>query len=205
MKSIFVPLFDSVVSYCSVMTFTPLVQVNSSGVVSGMQLTITNNGGGVGNYLTGGDTDVTSASGKLSFEYKFNSLSDKSAGGLSLLIIQAGVPAIYIFYDFVSGNLRDELNGSAVLANFAAVDGETGIGITLNQAASTATYSYKLDNVTAPTANAALTVAGTYNNAVASKVVWGMGTAIGAVGVITLNAYTELFVTNVDGLGYCEY
>lgn len=189
--------------FCPSMTLSEAFALNSSSVISGMGVTVTNDGGGEGVCVILASPSITSASGKLSLELKIDSVSDDSAGSFSIQIIQGVTPVCVLSYVFAVSSLLDVNNDT--LATFNYTSGETVIGLTLDQATGTATYSYKETTASSPTANAALSVDAAYNNAVASSIAVTANTAVNSVNSVTLNAGTAAFVTSVDGLGYCEF
>lgn len=191
--------------YCSDMTFTEAFALNSSGAFDGMELTVTNDGGGLGNYYAASDVGWTSASGKVSVELTFDSSTDLSNGGVFIGLVH-GDSTIVTALEYLpfSGRIKDVVDDST-LATVSPTIGQFTLGVTLDQATGTATYSYKLDDATEATANASLTVDGAYNNTNASFLVIGSNTPTSGVNVVTVNSGQAAFVTNVDGNGYCEY
>jgi hypothetical protein len=189
-------------AYCDAMTLVEAAASNSGSVIDGMNAVITNDGGGAGFSVIAATTTVTSSTGKLSIELKINSNSNDSGGSADIVIYQSATPVIQLKYNYSTGNLTDI--GSNVLANFSYVAGETVIGLTIDQANETATYSYKVDDETAASANANLPVSG-YSNAAASTLAMLGATVTSASMDLTLNTGTAEFVTNVDGQGYCDF
>lgn len=189
-------------SYCSAMTLADTPISNSSAAINGMSATVTNTGGGAGVMVISATPTVTSATGKLSVEIKIDSVTDDTSGSFDISIIQGVTPVIQLRYQYNTGNLVD-IN-SNVLANFTYVAGETVLGLTIDQENETATYSYKVDDETAATANASLPVSG-YDNATTTIIGSFVSTETSAVAAITLNSGTAAFSTNVDGQGYCAF
>lgn len=195
---------EEVGEFCSLMTFAEVFVLNSGGNLVNDTLTITNDGVGAGQYYLASVEDWQSTTGKVSEELKWISSTDITSGVMVLTIIQGLNYICQIEYYPATGVLRDFIAAST-LETIAPTQGQFVMGITLNQATGTATYSYKLNNASSPTANAALAVNPLYDNSLASKAAWGASTPTNGVTVIKINAHTELFVTNVDGSGYCEF
>lgn len=192
------------VEFCDIMTFTPVIETNSTGVWSGMQLTVTNDGVGAGIYQTVSDQSWTSANGKVSAEIKFNSATITSGTIVSVGFRQGINNMALVGYIAATGQIFDQI-ASTVLETISPTIGEFVLGITLDQSAGTATYSYKLNDSASPSSNAATSVSGTYNNASATTLYTPVNTPTSGVVVITANSSQTAFVTNVDGQGYCSY
>lgn len=190
--------------YCPDMTFFEALVNNSSGAFDGMKLTVTNDGGGFGNYYVGSNESWISDNGKVSAELTFDSSTDLSGSGVFLSFLQAGANVVALEYRQGTGHLIDVV-ASSTLATITPTIGQFTLGITLDQSIGRASYSYKLNNASAPSANAPISVAGAYDNAVATSFVTGSNTPTSGVNVIISNTGQAEFVTNVDGEGYCEY
>lgn len=191
-------------AFCPIMTFTELFAVNSSGVFTGMQLTVTNDGVGAGQNIQVGDTDWIATTGKVSFEVKFNSSTDLNGCVIGIALIQGATFICGAGLYAGTGEIED-LADTSILETVAVTVGQFVIGITLDQDAGTATYSRKLTDAASPSANAAITVDAGYVNTDPITLVMVSHTADSGVNVSTGNSGNAAFVTNVDGLGYCEF
>lgn len=186
------------------MSFTEALAVNASGAFSGRELTITNTGGGAGNYYLSSNQTWVSSSGKVSIEIKF--ISHDAAGALDPLvgILQGGSNVCAVFYDSSSGQLQDAV-ASSTLATISPTIGEFVIGVTLDMGAGTATYSYKLSDADSPTANASITVDGAFDNTQPVSFVFGGNIATSQQGVLEYNTGQKPFETKVDGVSKFIY
>lgn len=183
--------------FCAFMTWTPALETNSTGAFSGSELTITNDGGGAGSYVTSGDTTWTSSSGDVSIECRFKS---SSAGTTThnIYIIQGVTSVCALSYQVNTAVLYDIVAASNVETGLTGGENYT-FGIKLNQAAGTATYSDSEGN------SGSLAVDAAYNNATASLFATGGGTQTSEVGVHELNIGNEAFWLAASSGKYCDY
>lgn len=195
-------------AFYSDMTWSEVLATNASGAFgtgdNSRRLTITNDGGGFGNYYLTSNQSWTSSTGKVSVEFKF--ISQSTGGALDPFIgfIQGSTNIAAVSYDSGTGGLSDAV-GMSSIATISPTIGQFSVSVTLDQAAGTATVSYKLSDSDTPTTLASLTVDGSYNNANPILAVFGGNVATGESGVIEYNSGQELFETFANGEGYGAY
>ncbi len=186
--------------YCELLSWTPSLQTNSSGAFSGspaIRLTVTNDGGGAGTYVTSGSPSWTSATGSVSFECRFiSSSANTSTGGIYL--VQGVTEMIGLIYFVQTGVLYDFIGATNVATGLTGGENYT-FGFKLNQAAGTCTFSDSEGN------SGSLTVNGAYSNATASFFSTASNTAVSEVHVHEVNAHTEAFWLPASQGGYCDY
>jgi hypothetical protein len=190
--------------YCLAMTLVATLETNCEVTVDGMSFDIVTDGISSGLCAIDASPNISSETGKVSVELKID--ASLVAFSTVLVLLKQGLNTIAaIGYNLATGVLGDII-GSTTLATFSYVDGETVIGITLDQENGTATYSYKENNSEEPSANAAIAVNPAYDNTLETTIgAAALTTSASNTISLTLNAGTAAFVTNVDGLGYCEY
>lgn len=183
--------------FCSIMTFTPAVETNSSGAFSGIRLTVTNNGVGDGTYVTAGDTSWTSANGKVSAELTY--ISSSAGTSSHRLYLGQGVSTIIGLAYFDSTKvLSDVVSSTNLVTGLTGGSGYT-FNIVLDQSAGTATYEDSEGN------SGSLTVDGAYSNTTAS--IWGVGgnTTASEVIVQDVNLGSQAFTLASSVGKYCDY
>jgi len=185
-------------SFCSIMDWTTSFAMNSLGVVSGVELTVTNDGGGGGFYTTIGDTSWTSQTGLVSGECRFK--SDTLTTSETFLIIGDGAQTSYswLIYKNATKVLYDNVGGVNVATGLTGGANYTW-GIKFNQATGTATWSDSENN------SGPLTVDASYDNTVASYWATGGSTSANEVVVSETNlGNTDFWLPESSGR-FCDY
>lgn len=186
--------------FCPLLTWTPSLETNSSGAFSGnpaIRLTITNDGGGAGSYVTYGLPQWTSATGKVSGELTF--ISSSADTSTHNLYIQQGVTTICaLSYQPATQVLYDLVGAANVATGLTGGEGYT-FNIVLDQSAGTATFEDSEEN------SGSITVSGSYDNSVSTFWMTGGGTATSEVGVHDINLGTQVFTLGTSEGRYCDY
>lgn len=187
-------------AFCPLLTWTPSVETNSSGAFSGtpaIRLTITNDGGGAGSYVTYGLPQWISATGKVSAELRF--ISSSANTSTHNLYIQQGVTTICALSYRPSTQVLYDLVGLANVATLLTGGEGYTFNIVLDQAAGTATFEDSEAN------SGSITVNGAYDNSLATFWMTGGGTGVSEIGVHEINAGTQAFTLASSDGKYCDY
>jgi hypothetical protein len=182
--------------FCSVLSYTQTFALNSSGVFSGSQLTVTNDGGGAGQWFSQGDTTWINSSDLVSGEARFK--SDTATTTETNLIFGQGATAICRLTFINATKVLYDAVGTVNVATGLTGGADYTWGIKFNQSNGTATWSDSEAN------SGSLTVDAGYNSASASTWSNGIITGISEVGVAEYNVGQEEFWLAASEGTYCE-
>lgn len=181
---------------CDILTFSEF----GSGSLVGMTATYSYVGIDSNGYQLISNQSFQATSGKVSVELLVESFSGN--GTVNLFIRdQFGftITGVYLLGDKIIGH-----SGGALTGSLSPTFGEFWMGVTLDLATGTATFSYKLSDLDSPTANAPIPVDVSFNNANPHVFEMGIAAIGNTSGTFTMNAGTEEWHTRVDGVGYCN-
>ena len=185
---------------CADLTFSEMITTNSSGAFVGQTLTVTNDGGGSGVYGAQSITSWQSATGEVSFEVKYKSKTGTLTAGdvIGILIRQGGVDLVGVAMVPSVGYVYDIIATTFPETGLTMVEDVYTLGLTLNQAAGTATYTDSLGNT------GALTVGGGYDNSIYTSVGAVINTSTSNVLVGEYHTSPSTFTLGLSG-GWCSY
>ena len=199
-QKIGIPSSGSPIVSCADLTFSEIITTNSSGAFVGQTLTVTNDGGGSGVYGAQSITSWQSATGEVSFEVKYKSKTGTLTAGdvIGILIRQGGVDLVGVAMIPSVGYVYDIIATTTPETGLTMVEDVYTLGLTLNQAAGTATYTDSLGNT------GALTVGGGYDNSIYTSVGAVINTSTSNVLVSEYHTSPSAFTLGLSG-GWCSY